>query len=512
MTLQGNFVKNTLLKILNAPWYWATFAIYPVLALLAHNISQVRYTAGIRPVIFSLLAAAVLFLLFRLIYRDWHKASYATAALTILFFTYGQFYTQLIDIKVPNLTIWLGGIWIILTVLVLFWGFRNRFEKAALILNVISLGLSVYSVISIIKEIPPVTHTNKPAAPDAPVAALHPPEGQTLPDIYYFILDSYGRTDLLKNNLEYDNSGFINDLEKLGFYVAPCSQSNYPRTDVSLGSSLNMDYLQDLNPKYTPQNEDRSQLWQSILNNTVADELKNAGYKTVAFASGFAFTEMISADDYISPSPVWSPMTEFEVMVLQTTPLRHLQDLGLVNLENVDGQRYRERTLLALNSMDRLAQMPGPKFVFIHLVNPHPPFVFAPDGSPTDPSKYMDENGIYSQDNYYKGYTQQTAFISKEMEKAASTLISESKTPPVIIIQGDHGPWLQEGNDQFKILNAYYLPGHNDKLYPTISPVNTFRMVLDTYLGGDYPLLKDTSYYSPVPYVFDFSEAPGGCK
>jgi len=42
------------------------------------------------------------------------------------------------------------------------------------------------------------------------------------------------------------------------------------------------DYLQDLNDKFTPKNEDRTQLWQSILDSTVSYELKSAGYKTVA--------------------------------------------------------------------------------------------------------------------------------------------------------------------------------------------------------------------------------------
>ena len=78
---------------------------------------------------------------------------------------------------------------------------------------------------------------------------------------------------------------------------------------------------------------------------------------------------------------------------MRTTPLRHLEDLGLVNLEQIDGQRYRDRTELDLNSMEMLAQMPGPKFVFIHMVIPHPLFVFAPDGSPTNPSLFMDANG-----------------------------------------------------------------------------------------------------------------------
>ena len=340
---------------------------------------------------------------------------------------------------------------------------------------------------------------------------LRVPDGQNPPDIYYIITDSYARSDLLKSNLDYDNSQFISHLEEMGFYVARCSQSNYPRTDISLGSSLNLDYLQNLNDKFNPKNQDRTQLWESILHSAVRYELENAGYKTIAFASGFAFTEMTTADIYLSPSPVWSAMTEFETLLIRTTPARHLEELGLIDLGQIDGQRYRDRTRLIFGSMDKLAHMPGPKFVFIHILQPHPLFVFGPDGSPTNPAPFMDAEGIYSQVNYYRGYRNQVAYISNQLEKAVTTLLADSARPPIIIIQGDHGPWLQTGSDQFKILNAYYLPGHNDLLYPAISPVNTFRLIFDTYLGADYPLLEDISYASPVPYVFNFSKIPNPC-
>ena len=88
-------MKKNILKVLNAPWYFIPFAAYPVLALLSYNISQVRYTAGIRPLIISVMAALLLFLLFRLIYKDWHRAAFATAVFTVLFYTYGQVFDQI---------------------------------------------------------------------------------------------------------------------------------------------------------------------------------------------------------------------------------------------------------------------------------------------------------------------------------------------------------------------------------------------------------------------------------
>ncbi len=154
----------------------------------------------------------------------------------------------------------------------------------------------------------------------------------------------------------------------MGFYVAKCSQSNYPRTDVSLGSSLNLDYLQNLNDKFTPKNEDRTQLWESILHSTVRYELENAGYKTVAFASGFAFTEMTTADIYLSP---------FAGLVGddRVRNLAHPHHPGPPPGGSGPGQSRPDRWAalprphrLVLDSMEMLAHMPGPKFVFIHLV------------------------------------------------------------------------------------------------------------------------------------------------
>ena len=49
---------------------------------------------------------------------------------------------------------------------------------------------------------------------------------------------------------------------------------------------------------------------------------------------------------------------------------------------------------------------------------------------------------------------------------------------------------------KMSILNAYHLPDGGDQLlYDTITPVNTFRLILNHYLNGDYDLLEDISWY-----------------
>jgi hypothetical protein len=88
---------------------------------------------------------------------------------------------------------------------------------------------------------------------------------------------------------------------------------------------------------------------------------------------------------------------------------------------------------------------------------------------------------------------------------------SESKIPPVIIIQGDHGRG-DDPNTRTDILNAYYLPRGGSKLvYPQITPVNTFRIIFNYYFGGKFKLLPDVSYY-PITSNKTFRALPPSCS
>ena len=41
------------------------------------------------------------------------------------------------------------------------------------------------------------------------------------------------------------------------------------------------------------------------------------------------------------------------------------------------------------------------------------------------------------------------------------------------------------------------------KLYPAISPVNSFRLIFNEYFGANYPLLPDQTYISDTTTVPD---------
>jgi hypothetical protein len=497
------------------PFYPFLICIYPVLALYGNNTSEARLDVITRPILVFLAGSLVLLLFFRLLMRDWDRAAFATSLWTILFASYGHLINTILDKKVSIPSNYVLALWLFLAAFFLWLASRKRihFFSASASLNLIAAVLLAYPLYQVIST--QVDHTLATRAAQQVQSAStisEPTIQENLPDIYYFILDSYARVDLLQQAYNYDNSTFLNDLEKMGFYIANCSQSNYMRTDIALATALNMDYLQNLGDKFTADTYNRAPLYELLKHSLVRDTLEAAGYKTIAYATGFPWSELDDATVFESPSPLWSDLTEFEELLLNTTLARVLEDSGKINPFQISSQHYRERTSYIFDSLPEVVKMPGPKFVFMHVISPHPPFVYGPDGEPTDPAEFLNTDGKYPPAKYALGYTNQVTYINGKVEQAITRLINDSSIPPVIIIQGDHGPWMQPDNKRFWILNAYYLPGHNSELYPTISPVNSFRIVLNDYLGTGYEMLADQSYFSPIPYIYDFKPYSNPCK
>jgi hypothetical protein len=495
----------------SAPWYFLVFSVYPVLALLSVNVGQVKLEAGWRPLLVSALAAGLLFRLLRLLLQDAYRAAFLSTLWLALFFSYGHIFNLLTeqweDVNfMPGLPIG----WLILAVLFAVWATRPQlmFQEAVLPLNVIALGLVTLSMVQIGSEVRDRAASSI-GADNAPVQELVTPPSP--PDVYYFILDSYAREDLLRQAYGYDNHEFLESLRQRGFYIAECSQSNYIRTELAMASTLNMTYLQGLDPAFTEESTRRGVLWDSLKHSAVRYNFEKMGYEIIGFATGYAWSELEDADRFYVPDSLAAGMNEFEVLFLETTLARHLSDLGWLDADEITGQNFRDRTLNVFDKIDDIVRMPGLTFAYIHLISPHPPFVFGPDGEPTNPADFWNEKKLYPAGLYAQGYQNQVTYINRRMLEAVDTILSNSGTPPIIVIQGDHGPWLQTREKRFWILNAYYLPDRNDELYPSISPVNTFRLVFNSYFGGQYEMLEDVSYFSPVPKLYEFSKVAYPC-
>src|SRR5262249_55772060 len=167
----------------------------------------------------------------------------------------------------------------------------------------------------------------------------------------------------------------------------------------------------------------------------------------------------------------------------------------------------RARPFSPSEPLPEVARRPGPTFTFAHVVSPHPPFVFGEDGSDVSPrrrSYFLNDGDVYRRhyggtDAYTRGYRDQAAFLTRQAGRMIDRIIANSPEPPVIILQSDHGSGLRldtgsvEGTDlheRMSILNAYLLPGRGaEALYDSISPVNSFRVVLNAYFGAGLDLL-----------------------
>jgi len=505
-------VKRLLKRI---PIYVLWLAFLPSVALLANNLGQVRPSIGYRALLLSAGLAAVLLILFRLLLGEWSRAGLLTSLALVLFFSYGHVYNVLRSLEL-GFTLgrhrYLLPVWIVVGAGVV-WLIWKRGSDSPGLSSALTLGLGVALLIPLVRILSFQVGWNSVSAINLP--PLENLERDPLPDIYYIVLDAYTSGSVLLDTYEFDNQPFLNRLREMEFYVANCSQSNYAQTELSMAATLNMMYLDEL---IDESNSDRSQLWPLLRHSAVRLLFEDMGYNTVALETGYYWSEWEDADLYLAPDrgPLQG-MNAFESTLLRSTAAWALIDAlpvlpeFLVRDLNRSANVHRERLLYMFEKLEQLPDQSDPIFVFAHIVSPHRPFVFDASGNPTDDDYDWSPSEI-GLDQYRAGYREQVQYINGRLAQILEQIIEGSDPPPIIVIQGDHGPEEGSATDRMSILNALYLGGvKSDESDSTISPVNTFRLLLNDRFNASLPMLDDVSYFSTYNDPFNYSEVSNEC-
>jgi hypothetical protein len=485
------------------------FGIYPVLALYLFNITEIEFSGIWQALVTSVLVTMVVILLAWAAFRSWQKAAILSSFTLLMILLYGHFFEIAAGLTLLGQDVarhrFFIPLWILIYMvgLILLFKYKDgpQFTK---ILNYISLFLIVPILLQVaVYEIQAeFFKLNMKTDPTAEV--VNPLQSVTSKerDVYYILVDAHGRKDLLIEDYNLDTSEFIDGLREMGFYVPLCSQSNYDFTTSSLASSLNMQYIDVLGVEYRDGGEISGSF---VRESMVLGEFEKMGYSTVTFRNLYPALDIQDSTyrfDYFENSTGSASLASlnFQYLFLRTTIARPIIEWLEAGSEvklspfwsswmpvnnTLNGRDYLQylQNKYSLDSLEEIPDLPGRKFVYAHLFVTHQPFVFYPDG--------QFHPGLKQNIDAYRD---QVIYADKRLLEIVKIILEKSRVEPVIVIQGDHS--YSYGPDRVKILNAYYFPDNGAKnLYDTITPVNTFRVLFNTYFGGSYELLPDVSRY-----------------
>lgn len=501
------------------------FASYPVLSLYAYNHDIVPIADLLWPLIIVLALAFLLVLGLRHKFTDRIKSGIMASILMISFGSFGHFVnlvTGFASFLPFHKGIAEGGLdltkdsyaiasfiasYVALTAALLISIARSKKDLAkisgALNLAGVALVLPLLAYVSFSSlgksaGSPPRYRPGALSLTDAP---------RETPDIYYIILDGYGREDILKNHFNFDNSPFINRLKSLGFHVATRSRANYNWTFLSLASSLNYSYVNSLADSEGRDARDRARAFRMIKDNGVARFLKARGYRYIHFDSSWGATQSNPYADIEIDFSSGLLKKEFARMWLSTSVLRVF--------ERAQETHLAARHLYNYSQLKAVHKLPGPKFVFFHSLPPHHPYLFDRSGNvqrkATLNTQFEFEKRLWKEK---EKYLEQLQFVNDRILAAVNTILAKTTPPPLIILQSDHGPTLADvGHETYlqarmAIFSATYVPHGNRLIGDASTPVNTFRLLFNRYFSAGLDILEDKSYFSEYRRPYDFQGIP----
>ena len=338
-------------------------------------------------------------------------------------------------------------------------------------------------------------------------------------DVYILLLDEYPGADVLREQFGIDNTPFEDTLRAIGFRIPRSVRSNYAVTLMSVSSLLNFAQTQPIEDAAGRNSHDYTLGGYLLEHNRAERFLKTQGYRFVFFPSSW-FTPTqhnAEADEEFDLAHRWDfgwvlKRSEVFSAFAATTVFAKVLHYFPTEMEvHVDDM---SRTFAALNQMPTSRQ---PTFVFAHILAPHVPYIEDAECNPLPRGTKLQWGPSPAG---RADFCAELTCLNRQIVRMARAVIARSKTPPIIILQGDHGsqalgiftstialPSVEQARERFSPFGAYYLPDGGAAALPdSISIVNVLRYVFNYYFSTDLRPLPNTMYYSHWLYPYRLTE------
>ena len=303
------------------------------------------------------------------------------------------------------------------------------------------------------------------------------PAGQyDSPVIYHILLDAYTSSASLKKYWNFNNTELEDFLRSNGFYIASNAESNSNATQQSMATTFNKELLPNLDSIFTNEHLSTTAYRNQIRQSKVIHELTARKYTLI----NLSIFDLGDSPKFHKVGLLPDGGDLFDLLIRNTRFASYIKTTPYTNLSTNQA---------VFDSLQNLAgKIGGEKvFVYAHLNMPH--------------DLYCDRNGkayvnsTSDRADIKKRYLEGLIYTNSLLITTVKKILSDSKTPPVIIVHGDHGSRMFDESEKTTIFSAYYFPDKDySELYDSISPINTYRVIGRKYFKENIRLLPDKKY------------------
>ena len=475
------------------------FALLPVLFLFLGNIHEIPFDDILFPLLISLLIVVISWLFLKKFIGERKSAVILSLIiLLVMIFAFVRselIYHEIVEIRFLTKNIILIPIFSIIAIFGVFYIKRKNFSSnITSILNVVSITVISMIILNFGIFYMENDLSFQESQKLLDVSIFEANDSIQKPDVYLLLLDAYSGDITLKNDFEFDNSEFYEQLTERGFLVQKDSLSNYPNTALSMPSIMNMNYLDFLSKLQGEESKDlrlAQQLWKE---NKVMQVFHANEYQIYSFHGRSGSSSDMVSENFCK--------YEFDLNPeLMGALVGHYVPISLVRITFLETQHYDTITCALDTMINFEKKTDDPIYVHMHIRFPHPPLVFDSDGNKID--EPISTNRFDSE--LKDAYLQQLIFANKKTIEIVDS-IKQKNSDAIIIVMSDHGGrfgvnWYDPSEiDYFRALsnlNAVYFPG-KDHFSMDISPVNLFRIIFNLYFESDYDILEEKQiWYVP---------------